>query len=513
MLSRFSASSGRLGRTRSRVAMQVLCLVACVALSLPVSLSARQEPQGTSAIVGATVIDGNGGRPMPNATVVIKNGRITAVGPRASTRVPPGARVIDGSGRFLTPGFVDSNVHVSLYSGLESMARYEDRFVDLVLEHAQFHLKYGITTIRDSYGMLGPLMAARDKINRGEAVGPHMLVAGNILGWGGPFSFTFTGKREQNLSVFQEQMNDSITRGYGGEILMALTPDSLRVMIDHYLDLGPDFIKFGGTSHFSRPVFLGFSRRAQEVMIEEAHKRGKGTDTHSTNPEGVRVSLEAGVDLVQHPEVLNEPITDEIINLYKQHHTIGAMLSNTITGQPWQDFLKRQAGAQKRNEAKEDTARMMGRDLTGAERLAEGEPDMQIRRDNAEKLIRAGVLLTIGTDNYLGTAPEFRRSPKPEYQNAGIGSIRAIEGLVELGMTPLQAITAATKVGAMACRGLDDFGTLEVGKRADILMFDSDPTADIHAIEKPAMVMKDGRMIDVAALPTNPVWYKDRRIR
>ncbi len=489
-------------------------LLALILLLLPSVSWAQGRAAGTTAIVGATVIDGNGGTPVSNGTIIVTDGRITAVGPRASTPVPEGARVIDGSGKFVTPGFVDSNVHISLYSGLEPMARYENRFVDLVLEHAQFHLKYGITTVRDSYGMLGPLVTARDMIARGDAVGPHILAAGNIVGWGGPFSFTFTGRRQSNLSVFQEQMNDSITRGYSGEELMALSPDSLRVMIDHYLDLGPDFIKFGGTSHFSDPVFIGFSRRAQEVMIEEAHKRGKGTDTHSTNNEGVRESLLAGVDLVQHPEALNEPITDEVVRLYKEHHTIGAMLSNTITGKPWQDYVKRREGADKKAEAKADTARMMGRELTGAERLElAGGRDLQIRRDNAKKLIEAGVLLTIGTDNYLGTAPEFRRSPKSEYQNAGIGSIRAIEGLVELGMTPMQAITAVTKVGAMACRGLDEFGTLEAGKRADILMFEEDPTEDIHAIEKPAMVMKDGNVIDVDALPVNPVWYKDRRIR
>jgi imidazolonepropionase-like amidohydrolase len=451
---------------------------------------------------------------MRDATLVVTDGRITAVGPRASTSVPRGARVIDGAGRFVTPGFVDSNVHVSLYSGLEPMARYEGRFVDLVIEHAQFHLKHGVTTIRDSYGMLGPLMAARDRIARGEVVGPRMLVAGNIVGWGGPFSFTFTGRRPTDLSVFQEQMNDSITRGFSGEDLTGLSPDSLRVMIGHYLDLGPDFIKFGGTSHFSDPVLIGFSQRAQEVMVEEGHKRRKAVETHSTNNEGARRSLLAGVDLVQHPEALDEPITDEVVRLYRERGTIGAMLSNTITGKPWQDYVKRREGAGKRAEAEADTIRGMGRELTGAERrAAAGGRDLEIRRENAEKLIRGGATVTIGTDNYLGTAPEFRRKPKAEEQNAGRGSILAIEGLVELGMTPLQAITAATKVGAMAARGLDDFGTLEVGKRADVLMFDADPVADIHAIEKPTLVMKDGRVIDIDALPTNPVWYKDRQIR
>jgi imidazolonepropionase-like amidohydrolase len=467
----------------------------------------------TTAIVGATIIDGNGGAPLEDGTIVITGDRITAVGPRGSTTVPRGARVIDGRGRFVTPGFIDTNVHVSLYSGLESLARYESRFADLVVEHAQLHLKHGVTTIRDSYGMLGPLEAARGRIAGGDAVGPTMLVAGNIVGWGGPFSFTFTGNRQQNLSLFQEQMNDSITRG-SGEEWMEMEPDSLRVAVNRYLDLGPDFVKFGGTSHFGNPVFIGFSEEAQHVIVDETHKRGKPAETHSTTTEGLRMSLRAGVDLVQHPEVLPVPIPDDMVKMFRERGVVCSMLANTITGKPWQDYVKQREAAEKRKaEAASDTTKRVQRAKTSAElRAAEGDRGMEIRRENAKRLIAGGCITTPGTDNYLGAAPEFRREAKPENQNAGMGTILAIEGFVELGMTPAQAIVAGTRNGAIAARMLDRIGTLEVGKQADLLVFDASPLADIRNIRTPAVVIRKGREIDIANLPIHPVWYPDRRM-
>ncbi|MGD8278646.1 MAG: amidohydrolase family protein [Gemmatimonadota bacterium] len=487
-------------------------VVALVLGGLPAGAYAQTDPPAL-AIVGATVIDGNGGPPLSDATVVIANGLLTAVGPRASTRVPTGAREIDGRGKFVTPGFIDTNVHVSLYSGIESLVRYEDRFTELVLEHAQLHLKHGITTIRDSYGMLGPLVEARERIDRGDAIGPRLLVAGNIVGWGGPWSFTFTGNRPQNLTLFQERMNDAITRG-SGEALMEMEPDSLRVAIGRYLDLGPDFVKFGGTSHFGSPVMIGFSERAQRAIVEEAHRRGAAAETHSTTPEGLRMSLLAGVDLVQHPEVLPGPIPDDLVALFRDRGVICSMLVNTMTGRPWEEYQKQLEAERKRQEeAASDTTARIDREKTQAELRAEA-PDlgMQFRRENAKRLIEGGCTTTIGTDNYLGAAPEFRRTPKPETQNAGLGSILAIEGLVELGMTPAEAIVAATRNGAKAVGMADRLGTIEAGRIADLLVFDADPLADIRNIRKLSMVLKDGRIIDVDRLPDHPVFWGREKV-
>jgi len=94
--------------------------------------------------------------------------------------------------------------------------------------------------------------------------------------------------------------------------------------------------------------------------------------------------------------------------------------------------------------------------------------------------------------------------------DAGDATIRSIEGLVELGMTPMQAITAATKNGALASHELALYGTVESGKAADLLLLDADPAADIHNIRKLSLVMHNGRVIDTERLPTKPVFYGRR---
>jgi imidazolonepropionase-like amidohydrolase len=350
--------------------------------------------------------------------------------------------------------------------------------------------------------MLVPLVDAREKIARGEAVGARIFAAGNIVGWGGPYSVSFSLFPQDELTLFQQQMNDFVSQG-AGEDLADMTPEELRVAINKYLDKGPDFIKFGGTSHFSRPTYIGFSPEAQKVMVEEAHKRGLVAETHSTTIDGLRLSVLAGIDLIQHPEVLTpREIPDELARMIAERKVICSVLSNTITGIAWEKHLKDKAEADKKRAEQKDKPDETT--LTSYERRrrdSEMGVPAEVRRRNTQKLIQAGCIMTVGTDNYWGSAPEFTRENKPDTQNHGIGSIIAIEGLVELGMTPAQAIVAGTKNGAIACRKLDQFGTLEAGKLADLVILDADPLADIHNIRKVGTVMKEGRAVDISRLP------------
>src|SRR5579872_1846344 len=147
---------------------------------------------GSTWIVGATVIDGNGGDPLPASTVVIEGSRIAAVGKADSMEIPVGVTRIDAAGKFLVPGFIDTNVHLAYVSNPpEQLVRYRERWAEIALECAQLFLRNGVTTVHDSYGMLKPLLATRDAIAHGDAVGPRVYVAGNILGCGGPCSATF----------------------------------------------------------------------------------------------------------------------------------------------------------------------------------------------------------------------------------------------------------------------------------------------------------------------------------
>jgi imidazolonepropionase-like amidohydrolase len=290
---------------RSTVA--VALTLAGLALTLPHRAAHAESQSAVTAIVGGTIVDGNGGPPMADAVVLIAGARITAVGPRRAVSIPAEARQIDARGRWVLPGLIDTNVHLSLYGGqndrYESLVRYQPRQDDIVLEAAPIDLSYGITTVRDSYGALVPLTKVRDAIARGESIGARILAAGNIQGWSGPYSFSFSRVIGQ-LTLFQEQMNDFIAQG-AGEELMAMRPQELRQAINAYLDRGPDFLKFGGTSHFSEPTFIGFSAEAQQVIVEEAHRRKRAAETHSTSIEGLRPSIAAAVDGIQHPELLD----------------------------------------------------------------------------------------------------------------------------------------------------------------------------------------------------------------
>ena len=470
-------------------------------------LSAQAPP--ATAIVGGTLIDGNGGPAIADAVVVLSGSRIVSAGPRRSVPIPDGATQVDARGRWILPGFIDTNVHLSLYGGqnerYESLVRYQPRQREIVLEAAQIDLSYGVTTVRDSYGALVPLAEVREAINRGEKAGARILAAGNILGWSGPYSFSFS-RVTTPLTLFQEQMNDYIAQE-AGEELMAMTPEELRRALNKYVDKGPDFIKYGATSHFAEPTFIGFSADAQKTIVEEARRRGRFVEIHATSVEGLRVALAAGIDGIQHPELLDgRELPDDIVAMLRDRGVVCSMLTSTITGPAWQRHLKSRDEAEKKRAEAE--RRGIPREKTSAERrkdAADLGAGLEARRKNAQKLIRGGCLVTPGTDSYWAAAPELTRTPKFEEQDHGIGTIMAIEGLVELGMTPSQAIVAATKNGAIASRRLDDFGTIEPGKIGDLVMLTADPLADIKNIRRVEMVFKEGRAVDRTRLPETRV--------
>jgi imidazolonepropionase-like amidohydrolase len=492
----------------------------CAPIAIVALICMRLSAQAPAslALVGATVIDGTGAPPLADAVVVVTDGRIDAVGARASVRIPAGASEIDARGRWLVPGFIDTNVHLSLYGGqnerYETLVRYQARQNDIVLEAAQIDLAYGITTVRDSYGALPALTSVRDAIERGEQVGARILAAGNILGWSGPYSFSFSRVMGQ-LTLFQEQMNDFIAQD-AGEELMAMTPDELRRAISVYIDKRPDFIKYGGTSHFEQPTFIGFSAEAQKAIVDSGHARGLFVETHATSVEGLRVAVAAGIDGIQHPELLDgREFPDDLIATLRDRRIVCSMLASTITGPAWQRHVKaKDEAAKKRDEAEKAAAKGLRHEKTTAERHkeeADAGAGMEARRANAQKLIRGGCVTTPGTDSYWAAAPELTRTPKFDEQDHGLGTIMAIEGFVELGMTPAQALVAGTRNGAIAARRIADLGTLETGKRADIVVLAANPLTDIKNIRKVSMVFKDGRQVDRARLPQTRVLSIEKR--
>jgi len=269
-------------------------------------------------------------------------------------------------------------------------------------------------------------------------------------------------------------------------------------------------VKYGGTSHTNN--LITFSPRQQRAIVEEVHRRGLIAEVHSTNPEPLRISVEAGIDLIQHPEVHDVEMPDDLVQQIVDEGVICSILSNGVAGKPWEEYAKRRqrADSARADSLKADTLGVEKRAKTGWELRQERRQDgLAIRRLNAEKLIRAGCITTPSTDTYLRGAPEFLREPRDdEHFMPGTATLAAIEGLVELGMTPSQAVVAATKNGALASQGLADYGTLEAGKIADILLLDASPLEDIAHIRKLSFVMKEGRVIDLDGLPEKSVWTR-----
>ena len=384
------------------------------------------EAQDSIAIVGATLIDGNGGPAVTDSVVLITGERIVAVGRRDSIDVPARCRRIDATGKFMTPGFIDTNVALSgcfieqgpngfAYEGTPLETSNYSNY-DLTLEGAQMQLKFGVTTIRNSYGALIPLKKVRDAIARGEVPGPRMQVAGNIVGWGGPYTVSFEWIKESTISPAEEHFNDFIAQGTGEE-LMEMYPEELRAAINRYLDKGPDFIKYGGTTHIWYPIFICFSDRAQRILVEETHKRGLSIETHATSPEGLHMAIEAGIDLIQHPESLAEkPMSDELVNEILARGITCSVIANEITGEEWRLHQQRMADAEtaaaKPKPERFALRRLPTRPSSYAERRRNkqfGRNSVEMRRLNASKLISAGCYVTVGSDNWLYFAPSAGR--------------------------------------------------------------------------------------------------------
>lgn len=384
------------------------------------------------ALVGGTVIDGTGKAPLPDATIVIVGDRIASIGPRATTPIPQGARQVDVRGKYITPGFIDANMHLMTAGdqNMEVSSRVRE-----ALNFAFESLKHGVTTVRDTWGPLRGLLMARDSLAHGRALGARLLIAGNIIG-------------------LSSDPNSDLTEGTGRELLK-LTDDSLHTVIDRYLDKGMDFIKISVTDHNApEPQPLLFSETALQTMIREAHKRGLLVDSHTQTLEGLRMALRVGIDVFQHPELThNQPVPDDILHEFQAKRVFCAIFAGDYGTS------------------------------------SDVKPD--VTAENARKLIRSGCQVVVATDfttfHRMWTDTEF-----------GAWTLNAIEALVSLGMTPMQALVAATRTGAMACGAERNYGTLEAGKYADVLVLAANPLEDIHNIEKLDLIIHSGRMINGA---------------
>ncbi|HKQ13351.1 MAG TPA: amidohydrolase family protein, partial [Steroidobacteraceae bacterium] len=306
---------------------------------------------------------------------------------------------------------------------------------------AQKTLLAGITTIRDVGATGFSDVAVRDAINDGEIPGPRMLVSGPALGITG-------GHCDSNLLAPEyKEASDGVADGIVG----------VRKAVRRNVKYGVDVIKFCGTGGvFSKgdtPGAQQYTFQEMQALIDEAHMAGRKVAVHAHGAEGIKSAIRAGVDTVEHASLID----DEGLQLAKKG---GIYLSMDIYNS---DYT--QAEGPKRGELEEF--------LRKDREIAEAQ------RENFRKAVRLGVKLTLGTD--AGVYPHGDNAKQLAY-------------MVKYGMTPMQAIQAATVNGADALGLKAQTGALATGLAADIIAVKRDPLEDIRALEQVDFVMKAGQI-------------------
>jgi imidazolonepropionase-like amidohydrolase len=418
-------------------------LAAALAM-LAFTLSATGAEQ-VVAIRAGRLVDVVSGKVLQDQTILVSGERITAVGPAATTAVPAGAQVIDLSHETVLPGLVDAHVHLTgdpNLQGFRSLGVSDIRAAMYGAYAARRTLEAGFTTVRNVGASGFGDVALRDAINDGELPGPRMRVAGNAIGIQG-------GHCDNNLLPHDFHYTENG---------VADGPWAARAKVREMAKYGADTIKIcasGGV--LSKGDEAGAQQLTLEEMkaiVEEAHKLGRRVAAHAHGASSIRDAILAGVDSVEHASLID----DEGIRLAREK---GTYLVMDIYND---DFILQEgakAGILPESLEKE---RMVG----------------QLQRDNFRKAFKAGTKMAFGTD--AGVYPHGDNARQFFY-------------MVKYGMTPMQAIQAATINGADLLGWKDRIGSLTPGKYADVVAVGGDPLADPAELTRVNFVMKGGAIV------------------
>jgi len=407
------------------------------------------------AIRDVTVIDATGAKPRV-ATVVIENGRIASIG---HTRVPRGARVVDGAGKFLIPGLFDMHTHLSFFG---------DEALPLLV-------RYGVLSVRDLGGLLEQLDGWRAEIDRGARIGPRIYRAGPYV----------DGPRE-----YDETPDGQLRRK---TTIMVTTAEEARAAVQSLKERGVDTIKTHNS--LSREAFLAVAAECRRLDLPLAVHPPSRTTT-------LEIVSDAKPATIEHVEMLTESICfSEPEADGKPKSPLAALdeLTDERTGELFRRFA--------RNGTTYDPALVAYRTFMQEavdnlqkdkkwEWAAAGRTKMFKRFVELVGLMhRLGVQVTTGTD--FGTRPE--NVPYP-VSLPGTDLHEEMKLLVDGGFTPLEALQSATVVPARTLRVANRTGTIEAGKDADLVLLDRDPLADIANTRAIAGVVARGVWHDRASL-------------
>jgi imidazolonepropionase-like amidohydrolase len=408
------------------------------------------------ALVGGMLIDGYEAPPVHNATVLIEGDRIVAVGPSSQIEIPAGAEVIDTRGMTMLPGLIDLHVH-TMFLGHGEYSEWFPFFTpekeEMIEIAARQLLMAGVTTAVD-LGAPIEITRVRDRIDRGEVPGPRMLVSGPWI----------AGRRWGSFpDYFQHVVS---------------TPEEAAQRTYELADAGVDVIK----------TWAGMSEDMLRAVVEAAHERGIQVHSHLYSPDELWNAIRAGTDVIQHAgSAGNPPYSDELVQEIAHR---GIPVVQTIAHRPWVyqatvEFPERLQDRRLVETLPPELYEEFQRSFQNFRRLSYFRTTpLQIRKSqlSAGQFIEANAVMGMGTDS--GSPLNFHTE----------SAWREISALVDSGMTPIQAISAATKTGAEIIRRGNDLGTIEPGKLADIIVVRGNPLFDINVLGYVEHVVKDGRI-------------------
>lgn len=406
--------------------------------------SLAQDPEDV-LVLADRLLQVETGEIVVGAAVVIRDGRVEASGTRAKVGQPEGMRVRDLGDATILPGLIDAHVHLSSDGkthGYRALAISVPRTAVRGVAMAGRTLRAGFTTVR-SVGAPGWTdTALRDAIADGEVEGPRMLVSGPALGITG-------GHCDRNLLPAEYEI-----RGDG----VADGPWDVRRRVRENVKYGADLIKFCATGGvLSKGTRIGatqYTLEEMQALVDEAHTLGMKVAAHAHGTEGIKRAITAGVDSIEHASLLDE----EGIELALQHGTALSMdiyvTESILTSGEETGILPESL----------DKERQVGR----------------AQRESFRRAHAAGVRIVFGTD--AGVYPHGENG-------------RQFSRMVDFGMTPLQAIQAATLHAAELLGLTDDVGSLAPGNYGDLVAVRGNPLEDVAQLERVAFVMQGGRVV------------------
>ncbi len=415
-------------------------IIACCAFA---AIAPAQE----TAIRAGRLIDPDSGTVLSDQIILIHDSKIERVG--KGLAIPPSAMIVDLSHMTVLPGLIDCHTHLAdgARTG-DPLAQFKKTGAQIALEsvpNARAMLESGFTTVRDvgTYRALGDI-ALRDAINRGDVVGPRLFVAGAYV--------TISGGAGA-LTGLAPDIQLPWDLHYGE----ANSPWEVRKVVRQLAHDGVDHIKVLASgavlTHGSNPKSLEFTPEELQAAVDEASHFGLRVEAHAHSPEGIKNAIRAGVASVEHATMID----DDGIALAKQH---GTYLDMDIYD--------------------EECIEEDGRRGAVPKDFLEHDAELgQIQRDNFRKAVAAGTKMAFGTD--AGVCA---------YGTSG----KQFAFMVKYGMTPMQAIQAATSNAADLLGHSREIGSLKPGKYADIIAVAGDPLADIRVLENVKFVMKDGKI-------------------